>query len=74
MMGATMWRSPRAFSGALTGLCLSAALITPAAHAGLFDDDEARKAILDLRARIEQGNELQQIGRASCRERVCSTV
>jgi hypothetical protein len=23
------------------------------AHAGLFDDDEARKALLDLRAKVE---------------------
>jgi tol-pal system protein YbgF len=27
------------------------------AHAGLFDDDEARKAILDLRTRLDQTNE-----------------
>lgn len=27
------------------------------AHAGLFDDDEARRAILDMRARIDQSNE-----------------
>ena len=51
---------PRLISGALAGLCLSAALFTPPARAGLFDDDEARKAILDLRQRIEQGNELQR--------------
>lgn len=30
------------------------ALAAPAAYAGLFDDDEARKAILDLRQRTEQ--------------------
>ncbi|MET0333857.1 MAG: tol-pal system protein YbgF [Rhizobacter sp.] len=30
------------------------ALAAPVAHAGLFDDDEARKAILDLRARQDQ--------------------
>lgn len=29
-------------------------LAAPAAQAGIFDDDEARKAILDLRQRIEQ--------------------
>jgi tol-pal system protein YbgF len=33
-------------------LVLLLAGLTPATHAGLFDDDEARKAILDLRARI----------------------
>jgi tol-pal system protein YbgF len=34
---------------------LALALIAPAAQAGLFDDDEARKAILDIRARLDQG-------------------
>ncbi|HEY1394039.1 MAG TPA: tol-pal system protein YbgF [Methylibium sp.] len=33
------------------GACL---LLLPAAHAGLFDDDEARKAILDLRQKQDQ--------------------
>ena len=33
------------------------ALSLPAAHAGLFDDEEARKAILDLRARIQANDE-----------------
>ena len=28
--------------------------VPPAAHAGLFDDEEARKAILDLRGRIDE--------------------
>ena len=32
-----------------------------AAHAGLFDDEEARKAILDLRARIQAGDEQIQV-------------
>ena len=31
-----------------------AALFAPAVHAGLFEDEEARKAILDLRQRVEQ--------------------
>jgi tol-pal system protein YbgF len=51
---------PRVLWCALTSLCLSAALFAPSAHAGLFDDEEARKAILDLRTRIEQGNEQQR--------------
>jgi tol-pal system protein YbgF len=42
------------------GACLVAALAAPAAQAGLFDDDEARKAILDLRQRLEQSNEQQR--------------
>jgi len=37
----------------LLTLATWAAMALPA-HAGLFDDDEARKAILDLRARIEE--------------------
>ena len=43
-------------------LVLAAALAGPWAgvHAGLFDDDEARKAILDLRERITQGDQAQQ--------------
>jgi tol-pal system protein YbgF len=35
-------------------LTLSMAVCAGAAHAGLFDDDEARKAILDIRQRIDQ--------------------
>jgi tol-pal system protein YbgF len=40
------------------------ALVAPAAHAGLFDDDEARRAILDLRQKIEQGNEQARAAQA----------
>ena len=51
---------PAGAGGALTraalGLALCAAL-APAAHAGLFDDDEARRAILELRQKLEQSNE-----------------
>ena len=36
-----------------------AALAAPAAHAGLFDDDEARRAILDIRQRIDTNNQKQ---------------
>jgi tol-pal system protein YbgF len=39
------------------GVCLGAALIAPAAQAGIFDDDEARRAILELRQKLEQSNE-----------------
>ena len=46
------------------GACLVAVLAAPAAHAGLFDDDEARKAILDLRQRLEQSNEQQRARQA----------
>ena len=44
--------------------CLLMALSAPAAHAGLFDDDEARRAILDLRQKLEQGNEAQRARQA----------
>ncbi len=37
---------------ALAAACVAA--FAPAAHAGLFDDDEARRAILDLRQRIDK--------------------
>ena len=43
---------------------VACALLAPAAHAGLFDDDEARKAILDLRQKLEQSNEQQRARQA----------
>lgn len=42
----------------LGGLLLSS---SPFAHAGLFDDDEARRAILDLRQRIDQSSEQSRV-------------
>jgi len=48
----------------IAGLCLGTALIAPAAHAGIFDDDEARRAILDLRQKLEQSNEQQRARQA----------
>ncbi|CAN5450049.1 tol-pal system protein YbgF [soil metagenome] len=45
---------------ALSSLLLAAAgffALSGSAHAGLFDDDEARRAILDIRARIDQSVE-----------------
>jgi tol-pal system protein YbgF len=47
---------------AVAALCLGAALFAPAARAGLFDDDEARRAILDIRQKIEQNAERQRTG------------
>jgi tol-pal system protein YbgF len=47
--------------GAAAMVC---ALFAPLAHAGLFDDDEARKAILDLRQKLEQSNEQQRARQA----------
>ena len=43
-------RPMRLLAVALAGIWLAAA---PAAHAGLFDDEEARRAILDLRQRVD---------------------
>jgi len=40
-------------------------LLSAGANAGLFEDDEARRAILDLRQRVErQGEEIQQFQRS----------
>ena len=45
----------RVLRPALLACAASAVLVQPA-HAGLFEDDEARKAIIDLRAKV-QANE-----------------
>ena len=48
-----MRRSPQAARSSLcASWAIAALLCSSAAHAGLFDDEEARKAIVDLRARI----------------------
>ena len=49
---------------AVAGLCLSATLFAPGAQAGIFDDDEARRAILELRQKLEQSNEQQRARQA----------
>ena len=59
-------RSPRGAgvgAGRLRAVCAAVALLVcgASAHAGIFDDDEARKAILDLRTRISQ---LEDAGKA----------
>jgi tol-pal system protein YbgF len=38
----------------LLARCAAVACFTTAAHAGLLEDDEARRAILDLRAKVDQ--------------------
>lgn len=55
---------------AVAGLCLGAALFAPAARAGLFDDDEARRAILDIRQKIEQNSERQRAGQQQLGEQI----
>ncbi|MES3013172.1 MAG: tol-pal system protein YbgF [Pseudomonadota bacterium] len=67
MSGIAMREFTRA---AFVGLCLGAALFAPAAHAGLFDDDEARRAILDIRAKIEQGAANQRAGQQQLTEQI----
>jgi tol-pal system protein YbgF len=47
------------------GLLLAAAFFAPAAHAAIFSDDEARRAILDLRQKVEQQNEQQRAAQAA---------
>jgi peptidoglycan hydrolase CwlO-like protein len=57
-------RNPRGVRAARFRTVIAAAALLVAganAHAGLFDDDEARKAILDLRTRISQ---LEDAGKA----------
>ncbi|HEY4068098.1 MAG TPA: tol-pal system protein YbgF [Burkholderiaceae bacterium] len=48
----------------VAALCLGAALVAPAAHAGVFDDDEARRAILELRQKVDQATEQQRTRQA----------
>ena len=67
MNGVAMRQLSRA---AFSGLCLSAALFAPAAQAGLFDDDEARRAILDIRAKIEQGAANQRTGQQQLSDQI----
>ena len=40
---------------------VSAALLSLSAHAALFEDDDARKAILDLRGKIQQNEDAQRL-------------
>lgn len=44
----------------LAAFCMAGAVFAPVAHAGLFDDDEARRAILDMRQRIQQNADQQK--------------
>ncbi|TDM09946.1 MAG: tol-pal system protein YbgF [Ideonella sp. MAG2] len=49
-------------------LAVAALVAAPGAQAGLFEDDEARKAILDLRARANQADELRQAQAATLKQ------
>ncbi|WP_395825774.1 tol-pal system protein YbgF [Collimonas sp.] len=44
------------FKATIAAALLAAVSFAPAAHAGLFDDNEARRAILDIRDRIDAVN------------------
>jgi len=59
---------PNRLAGALA--LMFAALAAPAAHAGLFDDDEARRAILDIRQRIDTNNQKQTEANARLSDQV----
>ena len=52
-----------ALSRTFTALGLAGVLALPA-HAGIFDDDEARRAILDLRQKLEASNEANRAKQA----------
>jgi len=57
-------KTPRMFSRTLLALALGLSL-SGATYAGLFEDDEARRAILDLRQKVDKQNEsIQQLQRA----------
>ena len=51
---------PRGLRALAAMLAVAASVLALPAHAGLFDDDEARKAILDLRERVARGEEQRQ--------------
>lgn len=56
--------TPRALKAHAIGWAI-ACLLMPSANAALFEDDEARRAILDLRQRVERQNEeMQQVQRS----------
>lgn len=52
--------APHRRASRLAGLALAAALYGPAAQAQLFSDDEARKAVLELRGRFAQAEEAEK--------------
>jgi tol-pal system protein YbgF len=58
MKGSTMKTLLR---GAAAAWCVALALVAPAAHAGLFDDAEARRAIVDLREKVAKLIEQQKV-------------
>ncbi|AKJ70535.2 MULTISPECIES: tol-pal system protein YbgF [Pandoraea] len=47
---------PRLLKSFVHAGLLGCLLLGPVAHAGLFDDDQARQAVLDLRAKVDSSN------------------
>jgi tol-pal system protein YbgF len=52
--------APAIFARALGALSLVSLLVGAPAHAGLLEDDEARRAILDLRAKVDKNDQDQR--------------
>jgi tol-pal system protein YbgF len=52
------------------GLCLLTALLAPGARAGILEDDEARRAILELRQKLDQAAEQQRTRQADLTEQI----
>jgi len=70
-MNAVLLRPRRALAAiAAAAAATVTALTAPLAHAGLFDDDEARRAILDIRQRIDQSNQRQTESAAQLTEQI----
>lgn len=58
---------------AVRGVCLLALLagmLQGPAHAGLFDDEEARKAILDLRQRVDAGRQATETAQQRLQQQI----
>ncbi len=62
-MRASLFTAKGAGAAVLVALALGFG-IAPRARAGIFDDDEARRAILELRQKIEQSNEQARMRQA----------
>jgi tol-pal system protein YbgF len=64
----------RTFAPRWLGIVSLAGALCAPAHAGIFDDDEARKAILDLRQKLEQSNEAQRARQAELNAQMADQI
>ncbi len=64
MSATPVGRSSGWWSPCAAATVLALVLAAPAARAGLFDDDQARRAIIDLRQKLEQSNEQARAAQA----------